>query len=134
MLIAAALATVVVCAAAPAAHAGQRRQMVRTINDARAWTHHHRLHFSERLSRGAAAWARHLMQNQILGHASHVQGEIIEWHTGARGQVRRTVTEWLNSPGHRHVMLGPFRRIGAGKAVGNCGGRRCTIWVVRFGH
>jgi uncharacterized protein YkwD len=127
------LLTVVVCAAAPAAHAGQRRQMVRTINDARAWTHHHRLRFSRRLSRGAAAWAQHLMRNQILGHASHVQGEIIEWHTGGAAQVRSTVTEWLNSPGHRHVMLANFGRAGAGKAVGYFGGLRCTIWVVRFG-
>ena len=134
MLFAAALMTFVVCVAAPAAQAGQRKQMVRTINNARAWTHHHRLRFSARLSRGASAWAHHLMRRQILAHASHVQGEIIEWHTGGASQIGQTVTEWLNSSGHRQVMLGRFRRAGAGKAVGYFGGLRCTIWVVRFGR
>jgi len=134
MVIAAALMTLVVSATAPAALAGQRRQMIRTINNARAWTHHHRLRFSARLSRGAAAWAHYLMRRQVLAHASHQQGEIIEWHTGGTGMIGRTVTEWLNSPGHRQVMLGGYRSAGAGKAVGTFGGRRCTIWVVRFAY
>jgi uncharacterized protein YkwD len=134
MLIAAALATLVVSAAAPAAQAGQRRQMIRTINYVRGWSHLRQLRYSPRLASGAAAWARHLMRAQILAHAAHVQGEIIEWHTGARAQIKQTVTEWLNSSGHRHVMMGRFRRAGAGRAVGYFGGRRCTIWVVRFGH
>ena len=132
MLIAAALTTLVVVIAAPAAQAGTRKQMIRTINNARTWTHRHHLRYSGRLSRGASAWARHLMRRQILAHASHVQGEIIEWHTGARAQVKRTVTEWLHSSGHRQVMLGHYRRAGAGRAVGYFGGQRCTIWVVRF--
>ncbi|HEX6712052.1 MAG TPA: CAP domain-containing protein [Thermoleophilaceae bacterium] len=106
--------------------------MVRTINYVRGWSHLRHLRYSARLSRGAAAWARHLMRRQMLAHASHVQGEIIEWHTGARAQIKQTVMEWLNSDGHRHVMLGHFRRAGAGRAVGYFGGRRCTIWVVRF--
>jgi uncharacterized protein YkwD len=132
MLIAAALLTCVVGAAAPAAQAGTRKNMIRTINYVRGWSHLHQLHYSRRLSRGAAAWARRLMQQQTLFHASGPQGEVIEWHTGARAQVKRTVTEWWHSSGHRHVMLGHFRRAGAGKAVGYFGGRRCTIWVVRF--
>jgi uncharacterized protein YkwD len=134
MLIAAALTTMLVFVGAPAAHAGSRKQMIRTINHVRGWSHLRHVHYSRRLSRGAAAWARHLMREQMLAHASHVQGEVIEWHTGARALVKRTVTEWLHSDGHRHVMLGHFRRAGAGRAVGWFGGRRCTIWVVRFGH
>lgn len=55
----------------------------------------------------------------------------------AGGSVRdgrkRLVIEWLNSPGHRQVMLSHrYRRAGAGKAVGWIGGRKSTIWVVRF--
>jgi uncharacterized protein YkwD len=134
-LIAAALTTLAVVAAVPAAaHAGQRKQMIRNINYVRGWNHMRALNFSRRLSRGAAAWARHLMRAQMLAHAAGQQGEVIEWHTGGRAMIRRTVIEWWHSSGHRHVMLGHYRRAGAGKAVGYFGGRRCTIWVVRFGR
>src|SRR4051812_9570240 len=104
-LIAAALMTLVVSATAPAAMAGQRRQMIRTINNARALGHLRGLHFSSRLSRGAAAWARYLMRRQVLAHAGGQQGEVIEWHTGGQPMIRRTVVEWLHSAGHRRVML-----------------------------
>jgi uncharacterized protein YkwD len=134
MLFSAALMTIVICIAAPAAQAGTRTKMIRTINYVRALHHIHSLRYSKRLSRGAAAWARSLMNRQMLGHASGVQGEIIEWHTGARAQIKHTVVEWWNSSSHREVMMGHFRRAGAGRAVGYFGGRRCTIWVVRFAH
>jgi uncharacterized protein YkwD len=132
MLIAAVLMMLVVSATAPAAQAGQRKQMVRNINDVRGWRHLHGVQLSRRLSRGAAAWARHLMQIQTLAHASGQQGEIIEWHTGGAAMIRRTVIEWWESSGHRRVMMGHYRRAGVGKAVGYYGGRLCTIWVVRF--
>jgi uncharacterized protein YkwD len=134
MLVAVALMTVLVSIAAPAAQAGTRKQMVRTINYVRGWSHLRHLNYSQRLSQRAARWARHLMRRQVLAHASGVQGEIIEWHTGGRAMVRRTVSEWFHSDGHRHVMLGGFRKAGAGRAVGYFGGQRCTIWVVRFGR
>lgn len=106
--------------------------MIRTINYVRALHGAPSLRYSQRLSRGAAAWARRLMARQTLGHAAGVQGEIIEWHTGARARVKRTVVEWWNSSAHRQVMMGQYRRAGAGKATGYFDGRRSTIWVVRF--
>lgn len=135
MLVAAALATLVVSVATPTADAGARKQMVRAINNVRGWTHH--LRFSGRLSRGATSWARHLVRRNVLAHSAralrHKDGEVIEWHAGSRARVNRTVTEWLHSPAHRAVMLaGRYQRAGAGRAVGYMGGRRCTIWVVRF--
>jgi uncharacterized protein YkwD len=137
MLVAAALTTAVVCAATPAAQAGTRRPMVRAINYVRGWSHRHHLRFSQRLSAGAAAWARHLVRADTLAHSAravaHGEGEIIEWHTGARALINRTVIEWWHSVEHRHVMLArDYRRAGAGRAVGYMNGRRCTIWVVRF--
>ena len=135
MLIAAALTTIAVSLSAPAAQAGSREQMVRTINYVRGWSHRHHLRFSRRLSRGAGAWAHKLMRRDVLAHASNLpsgEGEIIEWHTGAAPEVNSTVMEWLHSSGHRRVMLGRFRRAGVGRAVGNFGGERSTIWVVRF--
>ena len=132
VLFAAALMTLAVLAAVPTAQAGQRRHMIRAINYVRSWSHLRGLRYSQRLSRGAGGWARHLMRRQMLAHATNVQGEVIEWHTGMGAQVNSTVLEWLHSPGHRRVMLGHYRRAGAGRAVGWFGGQRCTIWVVRF--
>lgn len=136
MLIAAALTTCVVSASAPAAaQAGTRKQMVRTINYVRSWSHRHNLTLSRRLSRGAAAWARLLMRRNVLAHSSRLptgEGEIIEWHTGASPDVNGTVMEWWHSAGHRRVMLGNFRHAGVGRAVGYFGGEQSTIWVVRF--
>ena len=137
MLVAAALMTLVLGAASPPAQAGTRRHMIRAINHVRAWSHRRHVYFSRRLSRGATSWARHLMRRNVLAHSSravsHGEGEIIEWHTGRRARVGGTVTEWLDSPEHRQVMLAyRYDRAGAGRAVGWMGGRRCTIWVVRF--
>src|SRR3954453_8547954 len=96
MLLAAMLASAVF-ALVPAqiADAGARRRMIGTINAARAWSHLHRVHMSGRLSRGARAWARHLMRRNVIAHSSRAlrrrEGEVIEWHTGARAHVRNTV-------------------------------------------
>jgi uncharacterized protein YkwD len=137
MLIATALTMLAVSAAAPAAHAGPRKQMVRTINYVRSWSHRHGLAFSGRLSRGASSWAKHLMRRNVLAHSGQAirggEGEVIEWHTGARANINKTVMEWWHSTSHRHVMLSrQYTRAGAGRAVGYWGGRKCTIWVVRF--
>jgi uncharacterized protein YkwD len=137
MLVAAALTTAVVSASAPAAaQAGPRKQMIRTINYVRGWKDRHRLQFSPRLSRGAATWARHLMRRNVLAHSARAvargEGEVIEWHTGGAAKVNTVVMEWWRSAGHRRVMLGRYQRAGAARAVGYFGGRRCTIWVVRF--
>lgn len=137
ILIAAGLTMLAVSAAAPTAHAEPRRQMVRTINYVRSWSHRHGLAFSGRVSRGATEWARHLMLRNVLVHSgqaiSRGEGEVIEWHTGARANINKTVMEWWHSTGHRHVMLsGRYHRAGAGRAVGYWGGRKCTVWVARF--
>ena len=140
MLVAAALTTIVVGVATPEpANAGSRKQMIRAINYVRGWSHRRHLHLSRRLSRGASSWARHLMRRDVLAHSSRAlrrhEGEIIEWHSGRRAHVNKTVIEWWHSPAHRTVMLARrYRRAGAGRAVGYIGGRRCTIWVVRFAH
>jgi uncharacterized protein YkwD len=130
-------AMVVAVAITPAAQAGQRKQMVRSINHVRSWAHRHHLRYSSRLSSGARSWARSLMRRNVLAHSSRAlqrhEGEVIEWHVGPRAHVRKTVIEWLHSPPHRHVMLGRrYHHAGAGKAVGYISGQRCTIWVVRF--
>jgi uncharacterized protein YkwD len=138
VLVAALCAAVLLTVATPApADAGKRRQMVRAINFVRGWGHIHGLSYSPRLSRGATSWARHLMRRNVLAHSARAirrhQGEVIEWHSGRNAKVNKVVMEWLNSPGHRQVMLARgYHRAGAGRAVGRLGGKRATIWVVRF--
>jgi uncharacterized protein YkwD len=137
-LVAALCALALTTAAAPAnADAGKRRQMVRAINFVRGWSHIRGVRYSQRLSRGAASWARTLMHRDVLAHSNGAmrrhEGEVIEWHTGLSANVNSVVMEWLGSTGHRHVMLSrQYRRAGAGKAVGWMGGQKSTIWVVRF--
>ncbi len=138
MLVAALCALALTTAVAPStADAGKRRQMVRAINFVRSWSHIRGLHYSGRLSHGATAWARHLMRIDVLAHSARAlrrqEGEVIEWHTGLSAMVNSVVMEWLNSSGHRHVMLSRgYRRAGAGRATGWMNGQRSTIWVVRF--
>lgn len=133
MLLAALLATLLIVVSAPPAEAGLRGRMVRTINFVRGASHVRGLSYSNRLARGASAWARHLIAANYLGHSHRAQGEIIEWHTGTRAQVQKVVMEWLNSASHREVMLARcFRRAGAGIAIGRMGGQWATVWVVRF--
>jgi uncharacterized protein YkwD len=135
-LLRAALITTAALLLAPfSASAGTKRQMIKSINHARKRDAIRGVHFSRRLSRGAAAWARHLMQTSSLYHAglSAGEGEVIEWHTGGAAHIRQVVREWLNSPTHRQIMLARgYHHAGAGHAVGNFGGQWSTIWVVRF--
>ncbi len=111
--------------------------MIDSINSARSLSGEPPLAFSGRLSRGATAWARTLMQRGVLAHSAGAlrrgEGEMLEWHSGAAAAVPSTVAEWLASSTHRGLMLsGTFHRGGAGRAVGWLNGVRGTIWVVRL--
>ena len=79
------------------AQAGSRRSMVRAINSVRGA----QLRFSQKLSAGAATWARHLFQAGYLGHSARAiachGGEGIEWHTGTAPNVGGVVGEVLLS-------------------------------------
>jgi uncharacterized protein YkwD len=82
-----------------------------------------------------------MMHGDFFAHPSQLQvptfdrvGEILELHGGRRPRMGRTIRLWLNSYGHRAVMLSSrYRRIGAARALGRYQGHRATIWVVRFG-
>jgi uncharacterized protein YkwD len=61
-------------------------------------------------------------------------GEALAFHHGWAPQLGATVTDWLNSPGHRALVLGTsFGFVGAGSSHGHFGGSRATIWVLQFG-
>jgi uncharacterized protein YkwD len=66
---------------------------------------------------GPADRARH------TGYLRHTEswrvGEILLWSRGAPLTAARAVEMWLESPGHRRLLLSPrFREVGAGPASG----------------
>lgn len=111
------------------------------INAVRAKSGLGQLKRSRRLVRTSAARAELMMRDDFFAHPARLRvptfdrvGEILELHGGRRPRMSRTIRLWLNSYGHRAVMMSPhYRRIGAARAVGLYGGHRATVWVVRFG-
>jgi uncharacterized protein YkwD len=137
MLLAAALAAFAIGAPSADAQSTSSR-MVGALNHARNSHGVRGVNRSRRLSQRCRAFARYLVRHRQVRHSRHNMatrryGEIVEFHSGSRAGIRSAVRAWLNSPGHRAVMLSSgYQRAGAGRATGNFGGGNITIWVVRF--
>ena len=134
--------------AAPAAQAsGARvdrgeRAVLRAINAARA--HHGLRHVRShrRLARAADAHTRHMLAADFFAHGAFSQrvrryvrfrsiGETLAW--SSRCSARHLVRMWLNSPGHRAVLLSrTYRRVGIGRRLGDFGGRRACVVTADF--
>jgi uncharacterized protein YkwD len=129
--------TVLVPAEAAAAGKGRaaERAMVNAVNDARQRHGLRPLRHLRTLARSAGRVARKLMRGDSFHHTSapagsRSWGEALALHRGWRARARRTVRRWLRSPSHRAVLLGRFRRIGAGMRRGRMHGRLTTVWVL----
>jgi uncharacterized protein YkwD len=119
------------------------RKMTAAINSVRA---EHGLPAFERsasLTGSAERYSHYLMENDVFGHQSSIWassrfallGEALEWHSGRRFEIRKTISRWLGSPGHRAILLSPvMRRQGAGVTRGRFGRRVATIWVLHVGR
>ena len=136
-------------AAAPAAEAaGPRidrgeRTVIRTINRARATHGLRRLRAGRRLARADDAHSRNMLRADFFAHGSFAQrvrryvrlrriGETIAMTS--RCSPRTVVRMWLNSPGHRAVLLsGRFRRVGIGRRLGRLGSTRACLVTADFG-
>ncbi|HEX2071129.1 MAG TPA: CAP domain-containing protein [Thermoleophilaceae bacterium] len=137
------LATVAATAAPAAVHAKPDpvEAMVERINAARADHHLPPLRPAPRLMRSARQHAAHLMSADAFGHAPmriagfRATGEMLAFTPGWRLATGRVVRMWLNSSGHRAVMLSrSFRNIGVGPVRGRFGGALTTMWVVQVGR
>jgi uncharacterized protein YkwD len=113
------------------------RAMVDAVNDARQRHGLRPLRESRPLARSAARRAVALTRLRLFRHlgadapaGSHWWGEALALHSGWRRRARSTVRRWLRSPSHRAVVLGGFRRIGAGIKRGRLDGRLTTVWVL----
>jgi uncharacterized protein YkwD len=128
-------------APAAVAHAAATDAMVAEINQARQARGLRPLRVSRVLASRSQGYAAHLLRADVFAHTSHLRvrgfrtvGEVLELHSGSSAQVHGTLRSWLNSPGHRVVILSrSFRWVGVGRAAGKFGGMRATVWVGRFG-
>lgn len=128
---------------APAvAHASAEDQMLSKINSYRASHGLPRVRKSKSLTRSAERYSWKQMRGGYFGHSSRIQasskysrlGEILAWSQGTSARVSSTFRMWLNSPGHRAVIVDRgFRYVGAGRATGRFRGGKATIWTVQFG-
>jgi uncharacterized protein YkwD len=124
--------------AAPA-HAGPswaEKRLVQRINEARADHGLRALRVRDGLNRGARSWSRHLMRADSFHHArlSAGTGEILAWGTCSWFKPAQAVRMWLNSSGHRALLLRPgFRYVGTGWTSGSWRGYGCVdMAVARF--
>jgi uncharacterized protein YkwD len=130
-----------ICALAAAAPAqgslnwGEKRLVAR-INDARAAHGLRQLRVRGTLSRGAHSWSRHLMRSDSFHHARLASGtgEVLAWGTCSWFRPAQAVRMWLNSAGHRALLLRRgFRYVGTGWTSGAWRGYGCVeMAVARF--
>lgn len=138
-----ALAACLLVPAAPASAASSAEtQMLSKINSYRAKHGLPKVRRSKSLTRSAERYSWKQLRNGYFGHASRIQasskyrrlGEILAWRKGTSAAVRSTFRMWLNSGGHRGVIMDRgFRYAGAGLAAGSFRGGKAAIWTVQFG-
>jgi uncharacterized protein YkwD len=127
--------------AVPAA-ASPQRDAISQLNEVRASNGLSALRASGSLARSASRYARRMIQTDYFGHSSSIAassafgrlGETLELHSGWTPNPSQTITEWMNSPGHRAVLMsGAYRWVGMGIARGKIGSRLVTVWVAHVG-
>jgi uncharacterized protein YkwD len=123
-------------AASPQSDAISQLNQIRTSNGLPV------LRASESLYRSSTRYARKMIDTDYFGHASRIAassafgrvGETLEMHSGWRTNPSETITEWMNSPGHRAVLMSrAYRWVGMGIARGKIGSRLVTVWVAHVG-
>lgn len=126
------------------------RQIVELVNAYRARHGRARLRPSGRLKRVARRHSRDMVVHDFFAHSSRngtpaatrvrrssrarSVGENLAFvGAGQRHVARRVVSMWINSPGHRAVLLGAsYRRIGVGGRSGNLGGTAGSAFTADF--
>jgi uncharacterized protein YkwD len=69
-----------------------------------------------------------------FGFRGCAEAENIAWGTGPLGSVRSIFRAWMQSPGHRENILGPYEQSGIGLRVGRLDGYPgAHVWTQDFG-
>ncbi len=126
------------------------RRVVKLINVYRARHGRPRVRASRPLSRVADRHTREMVQHGFFAHSSRngtgatvrvrrssgarAVGENIAFiSSGGQRPAQRVVKMWINSPGHRAVLLHPsFRRIGVARRSGSVNGSTGSAYTADF--
>jgi uncharacterized protein YkwD len=97
---------------------------------------------SKSLHHSAARYARHMIRADYFGHSSRIAvssqfgraGETLALRTGWAIDPEGTVDQWMNSSGHRALLMSSrYRWVGIGLARGKIGSQPVTVWVAHVG-
>ncbi len=125
-----------------AAAGGAEQKAIDALNDVRRAHGLAPLRESGSLNNSSGSYARRMLRHDFFGHGRRINvagrfrsaGETLAYHRGWNARPRRTITRWMNSPGHRAVLLSPrFRWVGMGLARGRLGSSVATTWVAHVG-
>ncbi len=110
---------------------GSERSLLAAVNDVRADHDLRQLRVDPTLVRAARAHSTALLRENVFTHGSFAArlarfgargsafGENLAWGTGTYANATTIVRSWLESPGHRAILLRPgWDRIGVGTTVG----------------
>ena len=130
---------------------GRERAIVRAINRQRTKHGLSSLKSSRRLARAADYHSWEMLDADYFAHESRdgssfatrvrryanlrAIGETLAMLGGCgRKAARKVVRMWMNSPGHRAILLSPsFRKVGIGRRTGNLGDSRACVVTADFG-
>jgi uncharacterized protein YkwD len=126
------------------------RKVIRLVNQIRARHGLRRLKVSPALAKAAGVHSGDMVSRDFFSHASSDGTSMttrVRRYTGARWvgenlaivtrrhrvSARRVVLMWMNSPGHRKVLLArSSRRIGVGKCTGHYGAVPAAVFTADF--
>lgn len=119
-------------AAQAAALSQSERSLLGAVNDVRAASNLRPLQVDAKLLATARSHSTTMIQQDVFTHGSFAErlarsgargpafGENLAWGTGTNAGARNIVRMWMQSPGHRAILLRPgWTRIGIGARVGN---------------
>jgi uncharacterized protein YkwD len=130
---------------------GRERAIVRAINRQRSKHGLSRLKSSRRLARAADFHSWEMLDADYFAHESRdggpfaervrryanhrALGETLAMLGGCGSKAaRRVVRMWMNSPGHRAILLSSsFKRVGLGRRTGELRGDRACMVTADFG-
>ena len=130
---------------------GRERAIVRAINRQRSKHGLSKLRSSDRLARAADYHSWEMLDADYFAHESRdggpfdqrvrrfadhkALGETLAMVSGCgRKAAGRIVRMWMDSPGHRAVLLSSsYRKVGLGKRTGDLGGSRACLITADFG-
>jgi uncharacterized protein YkwD len=156
------VALVLLCAGAVPAlafdRAGSENTMLRLVNNARASRGLQTVKMNDALRRAARSHSTDMIRRDYFAHSSlsgsgvgtrarragygvtgwsqWSVGEVIAWGSGIRGTPYAIFKAWMNSTGHRSIILGKrWRDVGVGCSRGTFKGiGGVCMWTLDFGR